>query len=154
VPLNIKATVTVQGAEITCWHDACRAKTRILTGINVAFGPEDCRFTVSEIGKHPKLLRAVLSHLPRNLNIGEVKRRFSKTQGRAYVSNGCVGCDRLQGEFFEHDVCDVEEQLCRFPITLSEQWRHAIVNRDGFEPSWGVYPHTDYRAITERRGRR
>jgi hypothetical protein len=61
-------------------------------------------------------------------------------QKMAYVSNGCVRCDRLQGEFFDHEVCDVEEPLCHFTVTLSEKWRHAILNHhEGAEPGWGVY---------------
>jgi hypothetical protein len=138
VPLNIEAIVTVLGAEATCWHDTCQAKTRKVTGILVEFGPHDCRFKLSELGEHEELLRTVLSHLP--LNIGKITRRFSNTQKRAYVSNGCVRCDRLQGEFFDHEVHDVEGPLCRFTVTLSEQWRHAIINHhEGSEPGWGVY---------------
>jgi competence protein CoiA len=138
VPLNAEAIVTVLGAETTCW--TCPAKTRKVTGLIVEFGPHDCRFKLSELGEHSELLPTVLCHLPRNRNIGEIKRRFSSTLKRAYVSNGCFHCGVLQGEFFDHDVWEVEEPLCRFAITLSEQWRHAIVmNHGGSEPGWGVY---------------
>ena len=145
-PPNIEATVTVLGAEMTCWHRACRAKTRVLTGINVAFGAGNgYQLSVSGVGEYPELLRTVLSHVPRNLNIGEIKPRFSKTVGSAYVSNGCVRCDKLMGKSFLHDAWSVQEPLCRFPITLSEQWRQAIVSHDGLDEwveAWRVYPNT------------
>ena len=40
----------------------------------------------------------------RSLGIGQVKELLSRTRGHAYLSNGCVHCDALQGAFFEHDV--------------------------------------------------
>jgi hypothetical protein len=110
-----------------------------VTGIVVKFGPHDCRFELSEIGEHSALLPTVVRHLPHNLNIGEIKRRFSNSLKKSYVSNGCVHCGVLQGEFFNHEVFNVEEPLCRFTITLSKQWRHAIITKGGFEPGWGVY---------------
>jgi competence protein CoiA len=137
VPLNAKATVTVLGAETTCW--SCPAKTRKVTGIVVKFGPHDCRFGLSEIGEHSELLPTVLRHLPRNLNIGKIKRRFSNSLKKSYVSNGCFSCGVLQGEFFNHEAYDAEEPLCRFTVTLSDQWRRAIITKNGFEPGWGVY---------------
>jgi competence protein CoiA-like protein len=138
VPLNIEAVVAMLGAEMTCW--SCGAETRIVTGIHVAFGPHDCRFAIPDLDEHPELLRIVLKHVPLNLNIGKIKRRFSNTQQRAYVSNGCIHCDSIVGQFFEDGVYDVEEPLCHFTVTLSEQWRHAIVNHhEGAEPGWGVY---------------
>jgi Competence protein CoiA-like family len=138
VPLDTEATLTVLGAEAPCW--TCPAKTRKVTGIVIEFGPHHCRFELSEIGEHPELLRTVLSHIPRNRNIGEIKRRSSSTLGRAYVSNGCFQCGVLQGEFFNHELYDVEEPLCRFTVALSEQWRRAIVNHHEFvESGWGVY---------------
>jgi hypothetical protein len=145
-PRNIEATVTVLAAERTCWHDACQAKTRILSGIKIAFGPNNHRLSVSDVGEHSEPLCTLLKHIPRNLNIGEIKPRFSKTVGRAYVSNVCVRCDRLMGAFFEHDVLHVEEPLCHFAITLSEQWRQAILSRDGLDDwakEWRVYPQTN-----------
>ena len=144
-PPNIEATVTILAAETTCWH--CRTKARILTGIKLACGPEDCRFTVRELGEHPELLRTVLSQIPRNLNIGEIKPRFSRTLGSAYVSNGCVSCDKLYGDHFEIHSWYDEQPLCHFAITLSEQWRQAVVSRDGFDEwvkEWRVYPQTNF----------
>jgi hypothetical protein len=50
------------------------------------------------------------------------------------------------GAFFEPEVPHVEEPLCHFAITLSEQWRQAIVSRDGLDEwvkEWRVYPQTN-----------
>jgi len=65
------------------------------------------------------------------------------TMGRSYLSNGCVRCDRLIGQGFEHDAWDEQETLCAFPIQMSEQWRHAIESHDGYEANWSVYPPVD-----------
>ena len=40
----------------------------------------------------------------RSLGIGQVKELLSRTRGHAYLSNGCVHCDALEGAFFEHEV--------------------------------------------------
>ena len=68
-----------------------------MTGIDVSVAGRSYGFTVAELGKYPKLLSTVLGHLPRNLEFGSIKQRYSKKQERAYVSNGCVRCDRIIG---------------------------------------------------------
>jgi hypothetical protein len=39
-----------------------------------------------------------------SVGIGSVKRRYSRTVGAKYLSNGCVHCDALQGAFFDHEI--------------------------------------------------
>lgn len=52
----------------------------------------------------PALARANL----KTHGIGAVRKRFSKTRGSAYLSNGCVHCDALQGAFFVPKVVQYE----------------------------------------------
>lgn len=140
VPTGIEAVVSVHGGFAECWHARCRARTRVVTRIEVAFGPHACGFSVSELGEHPKLLRTVLDTLPSGLGIGDIKPRFSKTLQHSYFSNGCVRCDRLFGQFFEYQALHEQEVLHSFPIRISEDWQDAISSSEAFEQGWGVYP--------------
>ena len=104
VPLDIFT------ADQACWR--CKKPTSIITGF-------EFRVDLLVPGARPVWLkmenfdnplgRTVLGEaLGRvdliSLGIGQVKERFSRTRGHAYLSNGCVHCDALQGAFFEHDV--------------------------------------------------
>jgi hypothetical protein len=140
LPANAPATVSVQVAFTTCWHRRCRARIRIVTSIDVAVGPNEYGFSIPKLGEYPELLRSVLDRLPPNLELGEIKPRFSKTQSRFYMSNGCSRCDRIFGEHFEIYARDDETTLVTFPIRISEQWQHAIEAHDAYEERWGVYP--------------
>jgi hypothetical protein len=140
VPANAHAIVSARVALTSCWHRRCRARTRILTSIDIAFGPNECSFSIPELGKHSELLRSILDRLPSHLGMGEIKPRFSEAQGRFYMSNGCWRCDRISGEHFEVHARADEKTLVTFPIRISEEWRHAIEGHDAFEKTWGVYP--------------
>jgi hypothetical protein len=131
------AIVSIRAGSLACW--SCGADTRIVTGLDVAFGPNELSFTIPEIGNHAEPLDSVLSRLPDDLEVGSIKLRFSKTQGRFYVSNGCFHCDALIGEFYEHDAWDEQETVFAFAIRISEQWKKAIESHCGYEKTWGVY---------------
>lgn len=145
-PLGFDATVFIRCGHIECWRESCRARTRIITGIDVFFGPNQCTFSLPELGEHPELLDIVRRRLPGNLGLGAIKRRFSKTLERSYVSNGCVRCDSLIGAHFEHDACDAQKPVCVFHIQISEQWQYAIERHPAHEKTWGVYPPADQQA--------
>jgi competence protein CoiA len=137
VPVGAEATVSVRAGCFWCW--SCGAETTLITGIDVVFGPTKLSFTVPELGEHAKPLENVRSRLPRDLKIGSIKRRFSRKQGRGYVSNGCFHCGALIGEYFEHDAWDEQETVLAFSIQISEQWKKAIESHAGYEKTWGVY---------------
>ncbi len=136
-PLEYDALVSIRSGMIECWRYSCRASTRIITFIELAFGPHEYNFTVRMLGKHPELCSTVLSRLPPHPKIGKVKPRFSRTLGHSYMSNGCYRCDALIGDFFEHDAWyEDEEMLAVFPTELSEEWKRAIEQAFG-EPEVG-----------------
>lgn len=93
-----------------------------------------------DLDGHPDLFEAVRRRLPDDLGLGAIKRRFSSTQERAYLSNGCVHCDALIGEYHEHDAWDGQKAVCRFPVVFDERLRRAIRDRPDHEEGWGVYP--------------
>ena len=136
--LGTDAIVAIRAGFLSCW--SCGADTRIVTGIDVAFGPNELSFTIPETGEHTGLLESVLSRLPGGLEIGGIRPRFSKTQGRSYVSNGCFHCDALIGEFYEHHAWDEQQTVVAFSIRVCEQWQKAIESHCGYEKTWSVYP--------------
>lgn len=97
VPVGFVATVSVRVGYIDCWKQSCGERTRIITYIDVAFGPHQYKFSVPDLGEYPDLFEAVRNHLPNDLGIGAIRRRHSKAQARAYLSNGCIRCDSLVG---------------------------------------------------------
>ncbi len=97
LPLGCDAAVSVQAGPLLCW--SCRAETQIVTGIAVDVGPDKYRFTVPDLDAHPDLFERIRGLILDGLGIGGIKRRYSKTQKRSYLSNGCAHCDVLMGEF-------------------------------------------------------
>lgn len=137
VQVGADATVSVRAGCLWCW--SCGAETTVITGVDVAFGPNQLSFTIPELGEHAQPLDSVLSRLPGDLEVGIIKPRFSKTQSRSYVSNGCFHCGALIGEFYEHDAWDEQETVVAFSIRISEQWQKAIQNHCGYKESWSVH---------------
>ena len=107
--LDIKIPIQISIAAAECWK--CKKSTNLIMSI---------AFQASELFKnHPNfstdiyhfdsdigmpLLRKMLPDAAlKSHNIGFVKRRYSKTVGASYLSNGCFHCDALQGSFFDHN---------------------------------------------------
>lgn len=141
IPLGAKAIVRIQSGEIGCWK--CGVVTRIVTFIDLLVGPHDFQFTVPGLNDFPDLLASCMERIPKSSHISVVKPRYSKTQERSYMSNGCCDCDALIGEFFEHDAWhDEEATLAEFQITISERWVKAIETKTGHHTDiygWGVF---------------
>ena len=101
--------------------------------------PDKYRFTVPDLDAHLDLFERVRGRIPDSLGIGSIKRRYSNTQKRSYLSNGCVRCGALMGEFYESHAWDDEETVCEFQTRMDENWRAAIQQRDDYVEGWGVY---------------
>lgn len=139
MPEGFAAFVSVRASYTECWRHSCQARTRVITCISVKFGPYDCEFSIPDLGKYPGLFAIVRAHLPDDPAIGEIKRRYSKTQERFYLSNGCARCDTLMGEWFEIGTRHDEETICEFVTHASESWRRAIKDESGDQERWGIY---------------
>ena len=159
LPLGCIALVSVQVAPISCW--SCDDQTQIITGVDVDVGPDTYRLTVPTLGAHPEhleLFKIVRHHIPDGLGLGDIKRRYSRTQQRSYLSNGCVHCDALSGETFEIDAWYDEKPVCEFTVRVDELWHrairrvmicgsssdpdvleHALEDEHELEWGWGIY---------------
>ncbi|MGR9197526.1 hypothetical protein [Rhizobium leguminosarum] len=139
IPPQGTAVAHIRVGEIECWKKQCRATTKIVTGIDVVFGPHTSSFSVPQLGEYPALFGEVLGRLPRDAKIGRLKKRFSNTQERAYVSNGCYRCDSIVGEFYEIDARYTEEAVGSFPIQITPAWKQAIEEEMENQLEWAVY---------------
>lgn len=104
VPLDLHA------AEQRCWK--CTRTTRIVTELVFRVDllvpgamPLSLRVEDFDSPAGAQCLATALAGTDlKSHGIGALRLRFSRTRGAAYLSNGCVHCDALQGAFFEHEV--------------------------------------------------
>lgn len=131
--LGQRMPMDVEAAPTKCWR--CHKKTRIITGLvfaasKVLPGHPDIPSTIYEFeDSFPDGVRTLMALLPsallRSHGIGAIKPRYSKTERRAYISNGCVHCDALQGRFFDHDVAHEGEYVFKVEAEFKAEWgRH------------------------------
>ena len=144
--LNALVPLDVWTAEQNCWK--CRRPTSIITRLDfrvdrrlhgakpITLGLDDFDTPVGVA-----LLSSALKQTDlKARGIGAVRSRFSRTRGDAYLSNGCVHCDALQGAFYEHEVMyDAEPTLsieCAMPEALFTKDDHETRLRWAFDESF------------------
>jgi competence protein CoiA len=137
LPLGAEARFTVRVARLACWR--CRAWTQILKEVEVTAGPHQVSLSVPDLGKYGGLWDTVRAQLPSSFPSGTIHRRYSKTEQREYLSNGCSHCGALIGEHLEDLVTDDLRVICEYVAPLSEVWRTAIHHQQGSLAGWGVY---------------
>lgn len=119
VPMDVMCAAT------KCWR--CHKSTTLV--IQVRLKASECFPGYSDIstsmykfddveGGKEALYRPLPEALLREHGIGAVRPRYSKTAGAAYLSNGCVHCDALQGQFYESEHLGVEEPAFRTTVML------------------------------------
>ncbi|WP_229426728.1 competence protein CoiA family protein [Microvirga alba] len=89
IPASSDATVAVRTALMPCWQPTCGAKTRILTGVEISFGPHECTLPAPVLAKHPEILRIVLNQLSENP-------RYSTNLSPSLESRECIGWSILR----------------------------------------------------------
>lgn len=101
------STVPMQVATsaLDCWR--CGKETHAIMGLT--FGLEkswpgfgETVLQIYDFEDCPEWLQATLpAQLLAAHGVGAVKHRSSKTRGASYLSNGCVHCDAIQGQFYD-----------------------------------------------------
>jgi competence protein CoiA len=140
IPLEAKAIVRIHSGMLNCWKANCRARTSIVRLIEVLVGPHRCQFGVPDLNDFPDLLASCQEHIPQGSGVGLIKPRYSRTQERSYMSNGCYRCDALVGQFLEHYAWEDEGViLAEFPISISARWKQAIESNEQGDSGWAVF---------------
>lgn len=135
--------LAVEAASTPCWR--CKKETKVVTGLTFAAsrvlpGCEDLDTDIYQFEKLPDGIKLLGSLLPRDLlrkhGIGTLKPRSSKTEGRAYLSNGCVHCDALQGRFFDHDLVWEGGPVLEVEVELSTELATGLGFANLARQSW------------------
>lgn len=132
IPLNNEATAGLRCSMMRCWNPSCGAQTRILTGLEIRFGPNECKLTAQELQEYPELLEVALSHLPNET-------QFISDPSRASLREGCPGCGTSFGSYFEQELWYSQDTVRTFSIRLSSAWCAAIAKHSS-HGKWTVYP--------------
>jgi hypothetical protein len=121
--------------EIGCWkchkphhiyymHDLTTGCGDSIEVSGAAWGNEKYYFNPQIIALVREFVR---SPEGQHLRIGAIKRRYSKTVERAYLSFGCPHCDAIVGDFFLHEIIaeafyheDKAPAILEKELTLSE----------------------------------
>lgn len=140
--LGMTVPVEVCVAESKCWK--CKRSTNLIISLI---------FKASELLKnHPDISTEIYQFdspegqilinkiIPREklkqLKIGEIKQRFSKTVGGKYLSNGCFHCDALQGQFFDHDLYFDQVPVFRSEVLLNQNVINMLEKNDSIYRWW------------------
>lgn len=133
--LNAKIPLEVIAAEAECWK--CKRPTNIVTELVFAAsrvfpGHPDIHTSIHELAEASNGIDDMKALFPasdlQTHGIGAIKPRYSKTVGAAYMSNGCLHCDALQGQWFEHEVMDAGEKAFELDVTLKPEWAEAMAD--------------------------
>ena len=129
----------IETGVMTCWK--CNALTRIVTGVSGRAGPHSLFFQLQEDGCTATLAKLIRECTRLRTDIGTVKSRYSHTLGHSYLSNGCVQCDALIGQFYEHDAWDVQEETVG---TVELEIDHEARHQGLYESyRWGVWTEAE-----------
>lgn len=124
------ATVKCVGGFVKCWK--CQEWTNVLYNLELCSaeqGAESADFGVSEIPED--LLPELIPNPLRAWKVGQIKKRFSHTEGASYVSNGCVECDALQGRFFMTEIMHRLKPITEYPVKVSKRLAAAVDDQYG-----------------------
>lgn len=116
---------SVEGSTINCWR--CGERTTCVTGIAVNVSATLAHLSIYSFDKDLEFLREVFPlEVRREHRVGQIKPRFSKTEGGSYVSNGCFACGALQGRHFEHEYWNNATVRHSGHSVVDERWKRFL----------------------------
>lgn len=132
--LNRRLPLEVYAASTKCWK--CHRRTKIITTLTLASGKvlPNCPdidasiYSLDGLTLNKTAIVDIMlpAHTLKRHGIGAIKRRYSKTERQAYLSNGCVHCDSLQGRFFDDDLMYDEELVFTTDALFYEAWARRL----------------------------
>ncbi|AYH44446.1 hypothetical protein CDA09_13800 [Azoarcus sp. DN11] len=142
--LGLRVPLEVYAGYDQCWR--CKRETGRVLELRFDIGrvlPGCADLTTDLYGfaeHYPDGERLIHTLLPparlREVGIGQLQRRFSKTEGQAYLSNGCVHCGALQGRFFDHEFYDGGDKVLETEAVLEEAFVRRRDNRNRVYRWW------------------
>ncbi|MDX0658353.1 hypothetical protein GOD21_15130 [Sinorhizobium medicae] len=130
-----EATIRVRTGTMFCW--SCGAETRIVVCLEIAAADKELIVTIPSLGEYPQAVELIRRYLSTHHDIGAIKRRFSSTQRRRYMSNGCAHCDSLVGQMYELDAVWDDEPLDTFQVRVVDGWKE-VIDSCGWQDTWYV----------------
>lgn len=91
------ATIVVAGFQQRCWR--CHRLTTAIVGFYEQGDVEGWDLLEADEALLEWAGQLLPEPVRRHAGVGEIKRRYSRTVGESYWSNGCAHCDALQGAF-------------------------------------------------------
>ena len=138
-----QAEVEVRAAEALCWHEWCGVFTEIVTRIIIRHPGMEFDASPADFDSYPGLWKQIVEQFPESFDASHLKRRYSRTQQRSYLSNGCLGCDRIYGDYHLGDHWDADFELVRLSLELEDQWMglaRSLADYEEPEEEWWVVP--------------
>lgn len=120
----------VNGGFVKCW--ACSEWTNLVFSLEMWPADGSSEVADLQLSDIPDDLVPVL--IPNSLRawkVGPIKRRYSKTDGGSYISNGCVNCDALQGRFFNTEIMHRLKVITEYTVRVTDRLAETIVEHHG-----------------------
>jgi len=142
--VNCCVDLSIRLAAKTCYK--CRKQIRVLDRMTVQgnsrfAGIGTFSFSLSDLeDSYSDAERWIQRELPparlQQYAVGAIKRRFSRTMNKRYISNGCIHCEALQGKFYEYEVFDNAPTILDARIELTRSFLDACDGAAGLRRWW------------------
>ena len=137
--------VDVYGGYKECW--SCHRDTLLVSSLKFVISEfiptaTDQRATLNFFDSYeyskPLCDQVLTLDMLREHGIGEVRFRYSKTENKEYLSNGCFHCDALSGRHFDRDLQYREKLIYSAPIIFDSALarRFAQFNLASLTTGW------------------
>lgn len=137
-------TASYLGAFIKCWK--CDAWTNVVSKVLLsADWGQPVHAELDSFARYSELVRLLPLDRLKHFKVGAINQRYSKAEGGAYLSNGCIACGALQGKFFLHQIHHRLKLICTHQVTVTSELERML--KDGeymlAEPQWHLtHPQT------------